>query len=225
MFVHRPHASVSSRTDIFPRKAINVCSSPSPSFSAIFARTTLWRLAIRTAAQRMKPFPRDLFGLRVWLSVIQFTHGVSCARVNTYYAPSKCIFQRSRRPRSVWCTPSVQSRPIIRNDAYRRDQSANKEGERIILRPSSYSCKHCELSAMPSRITDVRAAYQFFTMHSTWYLTFRRHASPASRWKVHKLNNWIEIMDGFKSNRGTNFIRTRVTFRVYLLKDRAVLID
>lgn len=39
------------------------------------------------------------------------------------------------------------------------------------------------------------------------------------RLKVHKLNNWKGIMDGFKSNR-VPILYTRVTFRIYLLKHR-----
>lgn len=46
---------------------------------------------------------------------------------------------------------------------------------------SLYSCKHCELGdAVLSRITDARVAYQFFTIHSTWYLTLVVVWTPSS---------------------------------------------
>jgi len=68
---------------------------------------------------------------------------------------------------------------------------------------------------MPSRITDVRAAYQFFYAALDVIFNFSLSCEPRRVLKAHKLNNWIEIMDGFKSNR-VPILCTRVTFRIFI---------
>lgn len=159
------------------------------SFSAIFARmlTTL-TFGDKNAGTKNEAFFVGFVRISRLITVIQFAHGVSrdmCKHIlraiETYFstvAPGSFGLMHSIGMRSC---------PIIWNDAYIVVIKAPIRKERVMLRSSSYSCKHYELC---DAVTYNWCAHGISIFYDALDVIFNFSPSCEPR-RVWKSINWI----------------------------------